>query len=181
MNKVLIVSFQWTDNYGGVLQNFALNRIINSLGFDSYVLNYYNPKKISSKEDFKQKIKHKLWSFVKGPLGSQKRHKRTIAFKRKYISIQDLEFHSFNSLINKFEDFDYIIVGSDQVWNFNISNDPETYLLSFATNPKKISYAASFGVNSISNNLLPTIKKELNKFSYISVRDSFSSKIINNL
>ena len=70
--------------------------------------------------------------------------------------------------------YDCFIVGSDQVWNTNFGsfkNSPDIYLAAFAPSSKRISYAASFGVNEINEEYLPMFQTELPKFKAVSVRE----------
>ena len=45
--------------------------------------------------------------------------------------------------------FDYFIVGSDQIWNYNFGHAQEKDFLKFSDYNKTISYAPSFGIYNI--------------------------------
>ena len=87
-----------------------------------------------------------------------------------------------NDLKNLSKKYDYIITGSDQVWNYLITNTDPTYLLDFVEdNYKKIAYAASFGVENVPDNLKEWYKNLLNDFKAISVREKQGQQIIKDL
>mgnify|MGYP003312268585 CR=1 FL=1 len=141
MKKIGIVTLNDYVNFGNRLQNYALVKYLNEFN-NCEVYNIW-PK--SNKFIIKDIIKRFIF---------------TNKFKR--IS----KFRKFNKLINtasSFEDFDYYVVGSDQVWNPQWLVE-ETMLLSNIKSSNKISYAASFGVNEISNTDKKIFKKYLANF-----------------
>ena len=78
------------------------------------------------------------------------------------------------------ESYDYFIVGSDQVWNYNYKcTDLE--FLTFAPKNKRIAYSASFGVNSIPNELIDKYRNRLDEMKAISVREQSGADLIEQL
>jgi len=77
------------------------------------------------------------------------------------------------------EDFDYIITGSDQVWNPKAHNFDKTYLLDFIKDKdKKVSYAASFGLSSLEEEYISEYRRLLSGFPIISVREATGAEIV---
>jgi len=101
-------------------------------------------------------------------------------FLRKYLNIK--EIRKFNQLNEN--DFDILIVNSDQCWNSDFPGILELGFLSFAKNWNitKFVYAASLGHDSwnVSNNVINSARELVKQFSDISVREETSIKIINN-
>lgn len=80
------------------------------------------------------------------------------------------------------EEFDFFVVGSDQVWNYSFSSDKfSDYFLNFASDSKKIAISASMGVDNIPDRWKNVYANNLKKFYRISVRENSSSMIIKNL
>ena len=77
------------------------------------------------------------------------------------------------------DEFDYIIVGSDQVWNPYWY--PNIDFLKYIDKKKRISYAASFGVDKIPFKLQQHFKDVLNNMEYITVREEAGAKIVKDL
>src|SRR5690606_3808547 len=79
--------------------------------------------------------------------------------------------------------YDYVIVGSDIVWNFKdpfLGSDP-IYFGQGLDGTRLISYAPSFGNISISDSLPDFVSRGIKNFEKISVRDTNSAEIIKNI
>lgn len=102
-------------------------------------------------------------------------------FIKKQIKLTDkVDKKIINS--DKFNnDYDIFITGSDQVWNYELTND-SAYMLDFVKNSeKKRSYAASFGIDKIPFNLVDLYRTYLADFHTILLREKTGKKIIKNL
>lgn len=87
------------------------------------------------------------------------------------------EYGPINKSFN--DEFDYIVVGSDQVWNPHWF--PNIDFLKYIDKKKRISYAASFGVKEVPLNLQDSFRDVLNGMEYISVREEAGAKIVKDL
>ncbi len=97
-------------------------------------------------------------------------------FSNKYIDqrfVYDLKSAS--------EDYDYIVVGSDQVWNPHFIGYNNTNFLNFSPKKKRVSYAASFGVSEIPASQKDFFAKNLKSISKISVREESGVEIVKRL
>ena len=78
--------------------------------------------------------------------------------------------------------YDAVVCGSDQVWNPDITGRDLSYFLDFCgLETDRISYAPSFGVESLPQTFGEAAKKELLRFSHISVREEAGQNIIREL
>lgn len=75
---------------------------------------------------------------------------------------------SSNENLNR---YDLIIVGSDQVWNIDITGGFDAYYWGDMPSKKIVTYAASFNKDYIPNSYISEIKKKLANFNAISVRE----------
>lgn len=178
MKKIAILTFHDACNYGAFLQAKALSEYIGQLpNVKAYVLNYKN-KKVEDNYS------------VKGIFFSSKSLKQALL---KILRIKDIIkrnriFHKYQN-----ESFDFVdinelekvnickvIVGSDQVWNLNLTGNDLNYFLPFVKPECRVSYAASAGQvkNNMDKNVL---KKELKDFSAVSVREQELCDLINEL
>ena len=98
--------------------------------------------------------------FVKIQFQKEKNNK-FINFRKKYLNLTT-EVRTKDELNILNEEFDIFITGSDQVWNYNITDGDMTYLLDFADIEKRNSYAASFGIIDIDEKYRNEYKKLLN-------------------
>ncbi len=112
---------------------------------------------------------------------SLKRKKKVnINFLKKHLKIKHIRNFKTDIKIN---DFNYLIVNSDQVWAFNFNYILEIGFLSFAKNwnIKKLVYAASLGYEywKVPLKIINSAKKLIKQFSGVSVREEQSIEIIN--
>ena len=183
--KIGIVTLVGYFNYGNRLQSYALQRAIQNITGETvetlnfvkdsrwkeYIRIFLNRQsgrlKINSYKDIKKELKFRMFSLK--------------YIKSVRIKVKDGEIQK-----KKTKQFDVFVVGSDQVWNpyywDNTNNlDVQRYLLEFSESRKKISYAASFGVEDIGQEWTFEFKNALKKFDAISVREVTGQRIVNRL
>ena len=80
-------------------------------------------------------------------------------------------------------DYDIIVAGSDQIWNYMQTHYLDVFFLMFANrlNIKKVSYAASFSVDDIPARLREKYKHLIENMDAISVREINGQKIVSKL
>lgn len=193
MKKVGIITLNGYYNYGNRLQNYALQELVKSIGFE--VETIINETKFESKEsnNIIEKIKNKnLMEISKAALNKLESYLyknklnriRTEIFKEfsnQYINETNFTI-SENNIPNDFhKQYEYFIVGSDQVWNPYFRKGSPIELLAFAPYKKSISYAASFGVTKIPDNLIDVYKNGLEGIKHISVREQSGAEIVKEL
>ena len=170
--KIGIVTQPLLGNYGGVLQNFALQYVLKSMGHTCFTIAYY-PLWVRIIFFLKsilllikgKKRTFKIYSYRKASTGS---------FIDENISILPRKSFFFNSA-KQFDGFDAIIVGSDQVWRPKCNREIENSYLNFLSSKKirRIAYSASFGVDwwEYSQKQTDRCSKLAHLFSMISVRE----------
>ena len=165
--KIGILTLPLHTNYGGILQAYALQTIMQRMGYEVAIIHVRNW------EQRNYGFRSKILSIIKKglPHKIKKSQKRIFPFICKNLKIKSYE--CFSSI--RRNDFDIIIVGSDQIWNKNFVPFIEDAFLSFAKewNIKKIAYAVSLGSDKWNYSISQTEKcKDLAKrFSMISVRE----------
>lgn len=151
--KIGILTQPLVSNYGGVLQNYALQHVLLNHGFEVETIN-----RVCGNSDFKiflQKIKQIVFKHHENKLLYNNQSdlvnyevKQFISEYLKVISVKNPTDYKLSKIVSE-GGYDSIIVGSDQVWRpryaINIFHD----YLSFLSNEKvqKIAYAASFGTS----------------------------------
>lgn len=181
--KIGIMTFHWATNYGAVLQAFALQEACDKMGADTFIIDYY-PR------HYKKNILNSFLSthlqVILSKIKEIPKEKQIEEFRRKYLK-RTSYFNANIKLKNAVLPFECYICGSDQIWNESFSTYGEfkptySYFLDFAPDDKIIaSYAASFGTDNLTSSLRVNIKKLLNRFDFISVRENSGAKIINDL
>lgn len=176
-----ILTFHRALNYGAVLQAYALQQCLNSLGIEnkiidyrcSYIENFYKPIKLSHIKNPSSLARDVI--YLKG---NRKKRAKFNKFCNDYLLKSDPVYkHEDLKVLNK--DYSSFITGSDQVWNNVWSGFDRSYFLDFADNQKKNSYAASFGFEEIPPDLKNEYKLLLSDFNKLSVREKSGQRIIN--
>lgn len=179
--KVRTITCHHVYNHGALLQALALVTYINKLGHDVKIIDY-RPTKFFKLEVNNPKYDHVplrwLYLLAKFPkwLISLKRKKAFDLFYAKY-----LEDHTTLNTYSSIDELkacppgaDIYIAGSDQIWNTKLRNgkDPSFYLDFGPKNTKRISYSASYATNTIPEEWIEFVRKQLSNFQSISVRES---------
>lgn len=175
--KIGILSMQRVINHGSFLQSYGLKKLVESLGHTVRFVDIKYGDKIYNETSklrpstpiyvhFFSKVNHILFNTVK-----------KILFKQKYFPISGID----NPVQD--DECDYVIIGSDEVFNFYQNSAwGLTDQLFGKLNCKAISYAGSFG-----NSNIEIIKKlalhdrladDMNQFKAISVRDENSFECV---
>ena len=179
--KTAIFTLPLINNYGGILQAYALQNVLFELGIDNKVLNLrtkeasffsINYAKFLIAKTFISRYKNAKFEILRHDLDARN-------FIEKNIVLTD-EIYGFSDLkrVCKDEKFDAFVLGSDQVFNQgNFMNFGEYFSLGFIQNAVKIAYAASFGGEFKGWKNLSTHRENLAKFRAISVREQNAIKI----
>lgn len=171
--KVGIITLIGNYNFGNRLQNYALQETIKNLGFECLTLKnqpYSNTKKYY----FLRVIKNSLTNILTSKKQNDERIKNFEEFD-KQVNFYHKKITVFN--LSK-TNFDYYVVGSDQVWNPYFGGLREVDLLTNIDPQKRISYSASFGIDEIPDSKIKILQSELKQFKSISVREVQGKQII---
>lgn len=192
IGKIAIISEFNIDNinYGNRLQAFALNRfLVKSYSKCKIEYLYFNfssknlrtkKRNLIEQSEFICKFFYKKIFIKKLYSGSERRKEKFQRFSERNMSLiesayswDDLEKH----------DFDAIIVGSDIVWVQFKNFINRLKFLDFASNTSfsRIAYAASFGRDWIPKENILEMKRCLEKYKAISVREASSVKLLKDI
>lgn len=178
-----VITFHKAINYGAVLQTYALQKFICDKGIQCEVIDYdceafkdnYKPFKIYNKN-----LKGLVSALVQYPYKKRK-IKKFNDFRKNHINISSTVYTRGN-IENSNNIYDKFIVGSDQVWNYNLTDFDETYFLDFVKDSeKKNSYAASIGHDVLSDEIKNKYKNLLQNYKNISVREYSGCNLISKL
>lgn len=157
-------------NYGGVLQSYALPRVLKKLGYVSEQICYTKEKEpIRNYNLFrllKLLIKKCIYYFLNIKL--KDRYNKFKIF-RKSVPHSSLIYTDKN-IDKSLKYYDIFITGSDQVWNLTWYC-PAFFLNFVPLGTKKLSYGASLGRTKLSSEEKSFFRKNLVNYSAISVRE----------
>lgn len=189
--KVAIITINDNDNYGNRLQNYALqqflsNKIkieeVDSIWYDleytyktkvdifswklwiKYLINWKNIRKYLKEFYLKDNIR--MYNIGK--------------FTNRINTVFDLKIKD-----NLSREYDYFIVGSDQVWNPNFWDQKcghaNVRFLKFTSKEKRIAYAASIAIPEIPKDKEQFFKDSLNEMKVISMREKTGANLVKDL
>ena len=181
IKKTATITFQNANNYGALLQAYALHKTITKLGVENHVLNYQC--EYMGKPYGLAALRRKgIIRFLLGIAYHIVRMPRRAKFAEIRSQMNITPILSRNDLMTLEDQYDCFIAGSDQVWNDGITNLDPSFFFDFIKNPeKKLSFAASFGFEIMSDALKTEYKKLLNDFSSYNMRESSGVEIIKSL
>lgn len=160
--KIALLTFSTENNYGATLQCYALSRVLMEQGHEVKIVNYPLKSNPSSNPIYLLHQYLKTRGFAR--------------FRQKHYPALTRRYHSHADLAANYPQADAYIVGSDQVWNPQITRGSGlgTYFFDFLpADAKRIAYAASFGVGSIDAvEQCDAVEQWLKRFAAVSVRES---------
>ena len=179
--KVGVITYHRSNNYGAQLQAYALIRAIEQLGHQAEVIdcNAIGDGKIfhwnfHSMRGFIGALRNNLLSIAT----ELKRKKLFKAFVESEIPKSE-ECFDRESLTERVKQYDYVIVGSDQVWHPQICEGEKYFFLDLPIpSAKKIAYAPSFGIDDYTEEEANKYMPLINDIAYLSVREATGNKII---
>lgn len=185
--RVAIITRHAISNYGSVLQAYALQSVVEDLGYECEIIDY-----IRTDEGYKKiadtLVKKSSWNrnpitrIIYKAIQSPEYIIMGRAFEKyrgKMLKTTEKRYSSLDELTSDMPDADIYCTGSDQVWG-EIGNDAydEAYFLSFVPDYKKrIAYAASFGKANLDYND-KKISDLLNRYDKITVRESSAVNLV---
>lgn len=178
--KVLTLTTQYANNYGALLQCYALSKYLNDLDdVDCQVIQYYHPnadaswKVLGTPKDFRSLVRTLYTLFnVKYVINRKRKLKRMKAFTFGYLPLTEEKYSTPESIRNNPPIADAYICGSDQIWNMKYMFGGKTvYFLDFVKSGKRISYAASIA-DPWTDEHIKMLTPYMKKFDAISIREN---------
>ena len=171
--KIALVTYHYSNNHGAVMQSYALCRFLREEGHNVELIDIRQTEG-TNLNVFGRLIKKLLVDY-------RIRRNQKLFFpplSKRYMSVDELRADPPIA--------DIFMVGSDQVWNPNISGEMRmAYFLDFGKEEtKRVSYASSFGLADWplkDENTIQGISTCLRRFNAISVREKEGQAICKNV
>lgn len=168
--KIGIVTFHSANNYGAVLQAYALQEYLAQCNIEPEIVDYRNAVFEKQYRSFSLESKNPktiLRTILNYPI-VRKKEKVFAAFRRRYLKMG--EAYGEDTIEKADDHYDAFVFGSDQVWNCRLTHNDPNYFGAFITDPGKLySYAASFGDRHSDPSEYTDLLK---RFRSVSVRES---------
>jgi hypothetical protein len=168
--KIGIITFHAALNVGAVLQAYALETHLTKLGYDVEFIDYSQNRKINWKSFIAKgilKTFNKWQDYFYGKYYAKRNRFNHI------LKIGKSKYNTLAELQNNPPKYDIYIAGSDQVWNIGSNKFiNEVYFLNFGANSvKRIAYAASLGQGDVPKLLEESLKENIIRFDFVSIRE----------
>lgn len=191
----IITYWQSNDNYGQLLQCWALQQYLKRQGHEPFLIRYDMLNRVLPHQKRKKVLKVMLvYPVIRYLLNRKKKRiqaqlwaeisKKNILrkfdeFRDNMVEQSPLLYSSLSELQSNPPQADVYITGSDQVWSQLLDiKENEVFFLNFGTaQTKRISYAASFGMEEYPKHLREVLSRNLQRFDKISVREKTGMKI----
>ena len=178
----------WRNNYGSILQAYALQQELNQYKDIKYEIVCQFGKKATSLDNVLDKIKNvgiletfKRVFWKTAFRGLRRRNKKIQNFVDEHLRVSKQQYNEQN-IKESNSLYDVYICGSDQIWNPDLVATDSMYWLSFVESRKKrIAYAPSFGVQTVTKEQGEQIRENLIGFEAISCRENSGSSLINQI
>ena len=182
--KIGILTFHASHNFGSMFQNFALQHVLQQLGYDCETINF--------RSQFQRQYRSGDWhiptntfnAFVKKLLlfpwhkDAIKKYNKFEQFLQKDLNCS-AQYNTEEEVL-KHLNYDIYLAGGDQIWNTEAGDFSWIYFLPFKAS-KKISYAPSLGDHpTLTKEEKTKIKQYLKSFTAISVREESGATLLGN-
>lgn len=179
--KIGILTFHCTNNYGAVLQAYALRQFLQDLcpAREVRVIDYRCAGTVTRADFASLRKKSGLGKAVLSYPQARAKNENFERFRHDMLRLTK-PYTDKAMLRTDADSFDAIISGSDQVWNRRWSAGDDVYFQDFHDRrEKKWSYAASFGFVALEGQeQIELYRRYLQQFSHISVREDTGLQIV---
>ena len=179
--KIGILTFHWATNYGAVLQCYALQEYLKSLGNEVEIINY---KPHLFDDNVFTFLRFRKFLHIGDYLNNCKKEAALNDFRSSHLH-QTGRIYACKDMAYIAKRYDAIVSGSDQVVNpsFLLNGEGKgtvspTYFLGFLFDGKRIGYALSFGCVKYPQECVEIAKPFMAKFDKISTRETTGVKIV---
>lgn len=192
MIRAGIFTYHFSDNYGALMQAYALRTWLNGRGLRAEFINYH-PAYVEEGGPLDRPWRPSLWrknltilymqqAFLRRRIfGDKTQHERFETFRRDVLGVSGPRIGQARDLAPLMADYDMLICGSDQIWNPSIQKglDPVYFLdIPGASHAHRVAYAPSFGRSAIEPAYREQLGRLLSGLDGISVREKSGLDIL---
>lgn len=192
MKKIGLILANPITNYGAHLQAFATQKVVDSMGVETAILDF---SRIKVREDYRvdmgfmvycyKLLKSKIFAKNNSVLydeafyqNQKSRIKEAKKFREKFLH-DEISYSDYKRLKIDASQYYGIMIGSDQMWLPGASFSPLNSLRFVPTDVKRLSYATSLGVEEYPKYCWRSARQMWEEMDYVSVREQQGVDIIN--
>lgn len=194
-DKIGLVTAHSVTNYGALLQSFAMQQVIESMGFNTEIIDYnanrfrrgikffwglfpffWNNYKESREKKRKQNVALDT-IHQENKVGRKQRKREFEESRLKNINV----YHGIDALTDASKSCKAVLIGSDQMWLPGVSFGNYQSLRFAAEGVRRISYATSLGVSEYPTYCNQSAADMWKGIDFLSVREEQGRNIIQNI
>lgn len=187
-----LFTYHFSDNYGALMQAYALRKWLLDRGVSADFINYH-PSYVEEGGRLDRPWRPALWRKNAAILYIKQAHYRRMlfgnaaeleaftAFRASHLGVSGPRIRDATDLAAEIKGYDLLICGSDQIWNPSIQRglDPVYFLdIEGAEQAHKVAYAPSFGRSEIEATHLAELGRLLAGLDAVSVREASGLDIL---
>lgn len=185
--KVGILTYHNADNYGAVLQCYALQEVLKSMGHDVFIIDYRNPSLDAGYKVYKYGRKAQIKNFillrVNRIIQANRTYNKLVTRRALFEAFRKSRLNRTDQVIGKDipRNFDAYIIGSDQMWTLACTSGYEPVYFGEFVRPahsRLIGYAISSNADFVSDLSLEKLEERVNDFTHLSFRENKTFEII---
>lgn len=179
--QIGISTFHNAHNYGAMLQAYGLQEALKDFGYSPFFVDLHHRhlnaqnRKLTPIRNHKDLLKRIVVALSGRKLAARYNHFET--FKKNHLRLSR-RYETLEELRADPPAFGCFVCGSDQIWNVQQGVSPHFFLDYAPPGARRIAYAPSFGVEEIPQCHEDAIRKLLEGFSAISVRERSGAAIV---
>lgn len=166
-------------SYGAMLQAVATEQVCRRFSDDVEIINYENQYEQTDAKtagaSLKMRLKTKAVRFLQKTVyhGNRNPYRDSRRIDTVYNRVSKQQYTHVSQMQDV--DYDVLISGSDQIWNPQITGEPDrAFLLDFGKARRRISYASSMGTHAPTEAEKAVFQECLQRYDAISVREQFA-------
>lgn len=187
--RVAVITLHTPLNFGSALQAYALCRVLQDLGHDVELVDYHRPTHSGWQMAKRRFADHpgssitRAWHLVDRSIEAMIAGQKFRAFLQSMTPLTRRRYRSVHELTAKPPLADVYLTGSDQVWNsvYNGGVEHAFYLAFAPPSARRVSYAASFGLDELPVDEHEDTRALLAKYDAVAVREQAGLPILRKL
>lgn len=184
MKKVGLVTLYEADNFGTCLQAFALQKKIESYGFNCEIIRFDRNvalQQISKVNKVRNLGIRRTMDILLSRKTIQSQKVKFSRFRKKNFKYSQFLYSSVAEVNNADLQYDAFVTGSDMVWSWESRKFLDYYFLKFANPGKRISYAPSFGNTNFDEDMQKYYVEAVSGIDYCSCREEKGKRFVNDV
>lgn len=181
--KVGLVPLLYNEyNYGGILQFYALQKVLKDKKIEGNIIYFDSNARICEpvlKKYQKIILSIKSFAYKTASRGKKKKLEKNIKKRRQKIDLfkEKTFFSTIDANKLHFKEYQAIICGSDQIWNPAWAKR-RCFLEFVPDEVNKVIYAASLGCEEMSAEVCQVFKPRVERLQHVSVREYSAKKLL---